>query len=129
MLSYQCAGTCDAHFNVISALDDNEHRVDALFLFDLVIARQDGSCTLCCLGGGSKAWEADARDDEGLGDALRECTAWISTTAVRLGWLTKINGRNINAYPLVVIWTCQHHLASDVVDIELSKQLTLYSVL
>jgi hypothetical protein len=55
MPSYQRAGTSGAHFNVISALGDIERKVNALFLFDLVIARQDGSRTFCCLGGRSKA--------------------------------------------------------------------------
>jgi hypothetical protein len=55
ILLYKRPGTCGAHFNVISALGDIEHEVNVLFLFDLVIARQDGSCTLCCLGGGSEA--------------------------------------------------------------------------
>jgi hypothetical protein len=71
MFLYQRTGTCGAHFNVISALGDVEHEVNALFLFDLVIARQNGSRTLYCLRGGSEAWEADARNDQGLGDALR----------------------------------------------------------
>jgi hypothetical protein len=71
MFSYQRTGTCSAHLDVISALVDIEHEVNALFLFDLVIACQDGSCSLRCLGGGSKAREADARNDQGLRDALR----------------------------------------------------------
>jgi hypothetical protein len=52
MLSYQRTGT--ARFDVIATLGDIKHEVNALFLFDLTVARQDSSCTLCCLGGGSK---------------------------------------------------------------------------